>query len=64
MHVVNINMSYNSVIYVLKSLLGSVLGKGKLHDRHPDYVPLFSLVNRKLERNKQRLERLKQAPGR
>ena len=49
---------------MLKSFLGSVLGKGKLHDKHPDYVPLFLLVNRKLERNKQRLERLKLAPGR
>ena len=57
-------MSYSSVIYVFKSLLGSVLGKGKPHDKHPDYVPLFLLVNRNLERDKQRLETLKQAQGR
>ena len=66
---------HSSVILVFKSLLDSILGKRETYDKHPDYVPSLFLVNDKkgqpphqsyvkLERNKQRLKRLKLAPGR
>ena len=64
-----------SYVYIFKSLLGSILGKRETYDKHPDYVPSLFLVYdkkgqsphrsyRKLQRNKRRSKRFKQAPVR